>query len=302
MQKILLTGSNGLLGQKITALLAHSQDFKLIATSIGNNRNPQTNGYEYVSLDITNKQELTECLESHKPDYIINSAAMTNVDACESNVEFCYKINTEAVQNLVDYCKKSNCRLVHISTDFIFDGLDGPYREEGKPNPLSTYGNSKFEAEKIIIESGIPAAIARTIILYGVVLGSGRMNIVSWVKESLEKGTPIKVVHDQYRSPTLAEDLAAGIVELITRQKTGIYHLTGPEIMSIYDLACRVARFWKLDESLITAIDTKSFVQPAKRPLKTGFIILKAMQDIDYKPKSLEDGLAIIDKQLKNLS
>ena len=302
MQKILLTGSNGLLGQKITNILADNQDFKLIATSIGNNRNPQTNGYEYVSLDITNKQELAECLESHKPDYIINSAAMTNVDACESNVEFCYKINTEAVQNLVDYCKKSNCRLVHISTDFIFDGLDGPYREEDKPNPPSTYGDSKLRAEKIIIESGIPAAIARTIILYGVILRPSRINIVSWIKESLEKGTPIKVVHDQYRSPTLAEDLAAGIVELITRQKTGIYHLTGPEIMSIYDLACRVARFWKLDESLITAIDTKSFVQAAKRPLKTGFIILKAMQDIDYKPKSLEDGLAIIDKQLKNLS
>ena len=301
MKKVLLTGSNGLLGQKITNLLVQSGKFQLLATSSGANRNTSTASYEYASLDITDSQSVINLLNVFKPDFIINSAAMTNVDACELDPVRCQKINVDAVQTLVSFCQKESCHLVHVSTDFIFDGQNGPYREVDLPAPISVYGQSKFDAENVILSSGIPSSIARTIILYGTVPGLSRTNIVLWVKESLEKGTSIKVVCDQYRAPTLAEDLATGIVEIISREKSGIYHLSGPEIMSVYEMACRIADFWKLDSALITPIDSATLSQPARRPPKTGFIILKAIQDLDYKPNTLESGLTILDKQLRML-
>jgi dTDP-4-dehydrorhamnose reductase len=298
MKTVLVTGSNGLLGQKLTALLAFHQSIRLIATGLGQNRNQLTQGYAYAEMDVSSKESVEAVFEKYKPEVVIHCAAMTNVDACEKDPEMCNKTNVLAVEVLVNACKVFGIKLIHVSTDFIFDGTAGPYSEDDQPNPLSVYGHSKWEAEKIVQQAGIDYAIVRTVLVYGVVSGLSRSNIVLWVKESLEQQKNIQVVDDQFRSPTLAEDLADGIVRVLLQNKTGIYHISGPEFMNIYELACAVADFWKLDKNLITPVKSDILNQPAKRPPVTGFNISKAIEDLHYQPHSLKQGLQLLDKQI----
>jgi dTDP-4-dehydrorhamnose reductase len=298
---VLVTGCNGLLGQKIVNLLAGRQAINLIGAGLGYNRNPETKGYTYISADITVPKAMRQIFEEYMPTEVIHTAAMTNVDACEKDPETCQKINVDAVQTLCGLCKDFGAKLIHVSTDFIFDGKNGPYAEDAQPNPLSVYGKAKWEAEKIIMASNITYAIARTILLYGVVRGQSRSNIVLWVLQNLKEGKKINVVSDQIRSPTLAEDLADGLVSILLKEKTGIYHLSGAEIMSILDLAYSVADFFDLDKSLITPTLTSSLGQPAPRPPRTGFIILKAALELGYNPHSLNAGLSLLKRQLDSL-
>jgi dTDP-4-dehydrorhamnose reductase len=295
---ILVTGSNGLLGQKIVNRLARRESIVCVATSKGPNRNPIFEGYLYEPLDINDPDRWEELYEKYSPDEIINTAAMTNVDQCEKEREACWAMNVEAVELMTNLCKKYGTKLIHVSTDFIFDGEDGPYDERAEAKPLSYYGQSKLRAEELIMEAGIPFAIVRTVLLYGIVPHMSRSNIVLWAKEALEKGQVIKVVNDQFRSPTLAEDLADGILLVSMKNKYGLYHISGPEVMSVLDIVREVADFWGLDKSLIQETDSTTLAQAAKRPPKTGFIILKAQTELGYKPHTLRQGLAILSRQL----
>jgi len=297
--RILLTGSNGLLGQKLVKLLAGKKDVTLLATSKGANRISNKEGYEYQSLDITSEEEIHQIFDAFKPTTIINTAAMTNVDACESDKELCWDLNVNAVKYMIAASKKHNTHLIHLSTDFVFDGEKGPYKEDDYPKPLSYYGVSKYEAEELLQDSGIKWSIARTIIVYGIGEEMSRSNIVLWAKEALEKGNPLTIVDDQFRSPTLAEDLAMGCYLIAMKEATGIYHLSGKDVMSIIELVYRVADFYGLDKSIVTAIKSDSLNQAAKRPPKTGFILDKAIKDLAYSPCTFEEGLAILDHQLK---
>lgn len=304
MKKIIITGSNGLLGQKLVYALKERKDVQLIATSVGANRMLDKNGYIYESLDITSNAEVNAIVKKYSPDVIINTAAMTNVDACESKREECWALNVTAVQHLVDVIEQEQAKkihLIHLSTDFIFDGDKGSeYVETDKPNPQSYYAKSKNESEKIVQNSKIKWAIARTIIVYGIVDNMSRTNIVLWAKDALTKGQKINVVDDQFRSPTLAEDLAAGCILIADKGATGIYHLSGPETMSILNLVYRVADFWKLDKSVVTPTKSTTLNQAARRPPYTGFVIDKAKRELGYNPHRFEDGLAILDKQVKS--
>ncbi|HCQ29893.1 MAG TPA: dTDP-4-dehydrorhamnose reductase [Flavobacteriales bacterium] len=297
-KKILITGSNGLLGQKLVHLLKNRPGIKLLATSKGENRISDTSGYQYQSLDITNKEEIKNTIAEFKPDAVINTAAMTNVDACETNRELCWDLNVNAVKYFIEAAENNPFHFVHLSTDFVFDGENGPYKETDQPNPLSYYGESKYEAEKLLQNSNIKWAIARTIIVYGVGEQMSRSNIVLWAKDALSKGQELTIVDDQFRSPTLAEDLALGCWQIIEHNAEGIYHLSGKDLMSIYELVQRVADFYNFDKSLIKPIKSSSLNQAAKRPPKTGFIIDKAQNDLGYSPKSFEEGLQIVSEQL----
>jgi dTDP-4-dehydrorhamnose reductase len=273
---------------------------------MGANRLTKQDGYLYKSLDITNKAELEKVFAKYTPDIVINTAAMTNVDACESKLDECWALNVTAVQNIVDILENQapgaggeRPHLIHLSTDFIFDGEKGTeYAENDTPNPQSYYALSKFESEKIVQKSKIKWTIARTIILYGIAEKMSRSNIVLWAKDSLSKGQKLNVVDDQFRSPTLAEDLADGCILIADKGATGIYHLSGKETMSILELVYKVADFWKLDKSLITPSKSNALNQAAKRPPHTGFIIDKAKHDLGYNPHSFMEGLEIVDKQL----
>lgn len=300
MKTVLITGSNGLLGQKLVAQLQKDPNYKLIATSKGVNRISSVSGFIYEELDITNSAEVANICEKYRPDVLINTAAMTNVDACEGDKEGCWKMNVNAVEYLLAACEKYNTHLIHLSTDFVFDGEDGPYSEGDIPKPLSYYGESKFASEKVLQNSEYKNwAIVRTIIVYGLVEQMSRSNIVLWAKGALEKGDPINAVDDQFRSPTLAVDLAKGCILIADKQAKGVYHLSGKDLMSILELVNRVADFFKLDKSSISAIKSIMLNQTAKRPPKTGFVLDKAIRELGYDPATFEEGLAIISQELE---
>jgi len=300
MKTILVTGSNGLLGQKITAKVIADGGVNLVATSKGKNRFPITSDYIYAEMDILDVQQVKATIEAHQPDAIIHTAAMTNVDTCHVQREMAYALNVTAVENLISICETYNIQLVHLSTDFIFDGENGPYDELDAPNPLSYYGETKLRGEELIKNSNCKWAILRTILVYGIVNDLSRSNIVLWAKGALEKGEPLNVVNDQWRMPTLAEDLANACLLAVEVDAQGVFHISGKDMMSVAELVGRVADFWKLDKSLINEVSSESLNQDAKRPAKTGFILDKAMTELNYQPHSFEEGLAILDQQLKD--
>ena len=298
--KILITGSNGLLGQKILHKLRLDNDIDLIATSKGKNRVANTEGYMYFSLDITKKEQIGTLFNKIMPDVVINTAAMTNVDLCESEKERCKNLSIKAVRYLADKCLAINSHLIHLSTDFIFDGKNGPYSENDNPNPLSFYGHSKLESEKILYEHNLNWTILRTIIVFGVGENLSKGNLIIWAKDALEKMKSIKIINDQYRAPTLAEDLADACILAAKNKAYGIFHTSGKDIMSIYEIVKRIAIFFNLGMENVKEISTSDLNQVAKRPLKTGFNLDKAKKELAFNPHSFEECLCIIQKQLNS--
>jgi dTDP-4-dehydrorhamnose reductase len=298
MKKILITGSNGLLGQKLVELLLSAKDIQVIATARGENRLPFTEGYDYQSMDITSREQVHNVVENVKPNVIIHTAAMTNVDQCESEKDACWSQNVSSVEYLIEACSKINCFLLHVSTDFIFDGKSGPYKEDAEANPISFYGWSKYAAEKQVTNSNIRWGIARTVLVYGIAHDMSRTNIILWVKKSLEDGNNIKVVTDQWRTPTLAEDLAKGCALIAEQEAEGIFNISGKDFLTPYEMAIMTADYFKLDKSLISQADSTTFSQPAKRPARTGFDLSKSQQVLGYEPVSFTEGIEILAGQI----
>lgn len=295
--KIMVTGSNGLLGQKLIHQLANRPDVTLLATARGNNRLKQQSGYAYTSLDITDGAAVLALCQSWQPDAIIHTAAMTQVDDCEDQQAACWELNVTAVDYLIRAAEAVNAHLVHLSTDFIFDGAAGPYDETAAPNPLSFYGKSKLAAEKLLLESSISYSIIRTVLVYGVAEDMSRSNIVLWAKGALEKGQPLRIVSDQFRTPTLAEDLAQGCILAAMKRAQGIYNISGKDQMSVLELVKRVAKYFDLPTDQISEVSTDTLNQRARRPLVTGFILDKARRDLGYEPHSFEEGIALVISQ-----
>lgn len=298
--KILITGANGLLGQKLVRQIIEENVFEAIPSGLGESRLPEDLKIQnWLTLDIQNRDQVMAEIGKMKPDYIINTAAMTNVDQCESKKEACKELNIEAVKHLVEACEKYEAHLIHLSTDFIFDGENGPYREDATPNPVNFYGWTKLEAENVIQKSSIKWSIVRTVLVYGIANDMSRSNIILWVKDSLEKGETLQLVNDQIRTPTLAEDLANGCLLIAQKQAVGIYNISGKDVLTPYEMAMQTAAYFGLDKTKIKETDSHSFTQDAERPMKTGFIIEKAIADLGYSPKSFMDGIGILAKQLK---
>jgi dTDP-4-dehydrorhamnose reductase len=297
--KILLTGSNGLLGQKLVGLLRQQPDVTVVATARGTNRladlYPEV---RFVPLDVTDATQVHQVLAQEQPTHLIHTAAMTQVDECELNQAACWTQNVTAVEYLARTCADLGIHLTHLSTDFIFNGLEGPLAEDAEPDPISHYGASKLAAERLVQATpGLRWAIARTVLVYGTVHGGGRSNIVLWVRDSLRKGQAIKVVADQWRTPTLAEDLALGCWLLAQHSAQGIYHISGRELLTPYEMAQQVAAFFGLDAALLEQVDASTFTQPARRPPRTGFIIDKAEREIGYRPRTFAEGIALLAQQ-----
>lgn len=289
--RILVTGSNGLLGQKIVLQLQR-RGIDFLATSNGKNRNPDCPEANYLSLDITSPEEIERCVDVFQPTCIINTAAMTNVDECEDKVEACRRINVDAVGFLAAISAEQNIHLIHLSTDFVFDGTSGPYRETDLPNPLSVYAKSKADSEEILLRGDYKNwSILRTIIVFGQGHNLSRSNIVLWARETLQKGGEMKIVHDQFRAPTWADDLAWACIQTAVLKTYGIYHIAGPETFSIFEMVLRIADFYNLDKSRLVAVSSETLNQKAKRPLRTGFILDKARKDLKYDPLTFEEAL-----------
>ena len=284
--KILITGVNGLVGNSLYKLLEES-DHIVYSSS----RNIE--GLAKYKVDITNKNEVDSFFESEKPDLVINSAAMADVDLCEEERELCWKVNVEGVQNLVDMCNRYGSHLTHISTDYIFDGKkeSGIYLENDKPNPQGYYAESKLEGERRILDSNISHSILRTILVYGL---HNKPNIVTFLKSYLEEGKSVNLVSDQVRMPTFVDDLSRACVSASEKKARGVFHICGPEQMSYLDIGNRIAEYFSFDKSLINHVQTKDLNQKAKRPFRTGFDLQKSKEKLNYIPTNFEDSLKLI--------
>ena len=295
--RILVTGSNGLLGQKLLEVGRKDPELTLIGSGRGENRLSTFDG-QYYELDITDLERLRQVVEESKPDTIINTAAMTNVDLCELNPRDSNRINVDSVDNLARVAMESDLFLIHLSTDFIFNGEKTLLDESEEPDPVNYYGRCKLASEEIVMEYSFPWAIVRTVLVYGITENMSRSNIVLWVYNSLNDKKEIQVVDDQLRTPTLAEDLADGCLAVAKLKKQGVFHISGEDLLSPYQIAIEVADHFKLDKSLISRADSTTFTQPARRPPKTGFNISKAKKELGYQPHSFRESLSVIERQL----
>ena len=296
-KRVLVVGSNGLLGQKVTELLIRGSAYRLLLASRENTPVRRLQTADYVAVDITSKKDVKKVVHEWSPDLIVNAAAMTNVDECEKERDLAWRINVTGVENLIDAAKRDNAKIIHVSSDYIFDGKDGPYDEEARPEPLSHYGKSKLASENALRISGLEYVIARTMVLYGYAPGV-KSNFALWLIQNLEQKLPVRVVDDQIGNPTLADDLAYVIVSAMELGRTGIYNVAGRDIMSRYEFARVLARVFGFDAGLITPIKTLVLRQPAPRPLKSGLITLKAEVELGFKPSTVEQGLTILKSQL----
>lgn len=294
--KILFTGSNGLLGQKIAASTINYPQHEFLATARGENRVVALGSARYISMDITSDTQVMDVVTAFAPDVIIHGAAMTNVDHCEEKRAEAYALNVTGTSNIAQAAVHVGAHVVHISTDFIFDGKNGPYTERAAPNPISYYGETKLEAEKII-QNLSSWSILRTVLVIGMAEDLSRSNIVLWAKGALEKGQPINVVDDQFRTPTLAEDLAQGALLAADQQAQGIFNISGPDFMSIYELVQAVSNHFNLSMDTVTKVSSLTLNQPAKRPPITGFDITKARKELGYNPHTFSEALVLISKQ-----
>ena len=289
--KILITGANGFLGHYLVKQLLEKKH-NVIATGKGDCRLPfsSNKNFEYVTMDFTDPFMVHDVFDKHKPEAVIHAGAMSKPDDCELQQWQAYITNVEGTVTMLLNAEEQKSFFVFVSTDFIFDGEAGMYKEEDEAAPFNFYGKTKLEAEEAVKEYEYGWAIARTVLVYGKPL-AGRSNILSIIKEKLEKGEEYSVVDDQLRTPTYVDDLAAGIIAIIGKKATGTYHLSGNDILTPYEMACKTADYLGLNKSLIKKVTAASFSQPAKRPSKTGFVIEKARKQLGYKPVSFEEGL-----------
>ena len=296
-KKIFITGANGLLGQKLILQLVEEGKYELFASGKGESRLSGT-GYHYVPLEITDKSQVASVIQEINPDIIIHGAAMTNVDQCEQHQEACFDVNVNATRYLVEAAETIQAHFIFVSTDFIFSGEKGLLDEQELGAPVNYYGETKLLGENLVKNCRTKWAIARTVLVFGLANDLSRSNIILWVKGSLEAGREIQVVTDQFRTPTLAEDLATGCMLIVSKEAEGIFNISGPDYLTPYDMAIMTADYFHLNKDLIKRADSKTFSQPAKRPLKTGFNIEKARNQLGFEPKTFQQAIGILAKQI----
>lgn len=293
--RILITGSNGMLGQRAVEFYSKNNKYEILCLSVEDKS--VIKGVDYLSCDLSDKENIKKAVYDFCPDSIINTAAYTNVDMSETERELAWKINVKGVEYLAEAARVIDAHLVHISTDYIFDGKNGPYNESAKPNPVGYYGRTKLASENTLKISGINYTVLRTNVLYGIAKKS-RPDFVKWVVNKLRNNEQIRIVTDQINNPTFIDDLVQAINQVIEFRKFGIYNIGGPEFLSRFDFTLRIAEYFKLDQSLILPIKTIELNQPARRPLKSGLLTIKAQSELGFKPCSIEESFAIMKKEL----
>ncbi len=292
--RILIVGANGMLGQRTVAFYQNQSNVELLTLSIEDE--PVFSGVDYLQCDITERERVKKIVYDFCPDFIFNAAAYTNVDKSETDREAAWKLNVKAVEYLAEASRVIDAHLIHISSDYIFDGKNGPYDEKATPNPLGYYGRTKLASENALKISGAVFTILRTNVLYGI--ANSRPDFVRWVVNSLRGGNEIRIVTDQINNPTFIDDLVQAVNKVIEFKRPGIYHIGGREFLSRYEFTLMIADYFKLDKSLIKPITTAELNQPARRPLKSGLITLKAETELGYRPHTIPETLTIMKKEL----
>lgn len=266
--KVLVTGAAGLLGSRI---IQHLPPYSEV-TATYHLAEPQITGdnIQAVQIDLTEAAATDQLLDRHHFDLIVNCAGATNVDRCEQEHDYALRRNVAVVKNLVNCAEKLRCRLIHVSSDYVFDGEAGPAAETDKPCPINFYGESKLMAEEVIDKSGVDATIIRVCSLYSVDPQSPR-NILKSITESLNEGKPYLAADDLFSNPTEVDDLAQAVCQISKNSEhPSIIHLASPEYVTRYEFAQKVALALGLDQDLIKPVQQSQLTLPARRPKYAG--------------------------------
>jgi len=290
MTKILITGSNGLLGNQLINDLTNNKKYVVIALS-KNKPNMSVKNVIYETCNINDSLSLAIIFDKYNPDTVIHTAAISSPDLCEDNRNEAWAVNVNATKYIAELCFKHKSHLVHLSSDFVFDGFNAPYVETDEPNPLSFYGLSKLESEKVVADISDSFTIIRTILVYGIHKSLSRSNILTRTIENLNNNKAIRIVSDQYRAPTFLNDLSKACIKAAEIKAKGIYHISGNQMFSVYDFCLKIADSFNLNKNLITKISTIELNEKAHRPYKTSFVLNKAITDLNYSASSIEEGL-----------
>lgn len=294
--KLLITGASGLYGSKL-AQLALDRGFEVYSSDI---QSLSVYG-KFVQLDISNKAHVEEAFKTIKPDVVVHAATLTDVDKCELNKELAWKINVNGTKNVAQAAQKNGSFLIYISTDYVFSGKKSLYIESDVRDPINYYGLTKVEAEEIV--KTLPEYfIARPSVIYGSTPAAGKVNFALWLIETLRKGNRLKIVTDQWNTPTLNTNLAEMTLEVVERQLTGIYHLCGATRVSRFEFAEQIADTFDLNKELIDKVTSSQFSWPAKRPTDSSLDTSKAQRDLKCKPLTLSKALEQLKYELSKKS
>ena len=284
--RLLITGGSGLMGSKTASISVR----KRYETYSGYNDHEATNGTP-VKLDICDKREVDKAFEKAKPDAVIHAAALTNVDKCEENNELARRVNIRGTKNITEAAEQIKAFLVYVSTDYVFSGEEGSYKETDEPDPVNNYGLTKLEGEKIVTSSNLEWCIARSSVIYGSTPAAGKDNFVLWVLNKLRNEEPLRIVTDQRVSPTLNTSLAEMTLEILERRLIGVYHLAGATPLNRYEFARLIAETFQLDEGLIAPARSSDMKWLAKRPQDSSLNVEKASKTLDNKPLKIREAL-----------
>ncbi|MCE9672701.1 SDR family oxidoreductase [Myxococcus stipitatus] len=286
--RVLVTGSNGLVGSRVCAQLE-----KKGHTVVGVGRGPRrtSGGYAYASVDLTREEDVESAVKAAAPHVIIHCASMTEVDACEKNPEAAYAGNVLATAAVARGAREADAHLIHVSTDYVFDGDAGPYDEEALPNPRGVYASTKHMAEQSARVLAPGCAIARTAVVYGWPPVEGRLNFGAWLVTNLEKGQQVKLFEDQVVSPSLADNVAAMLVELGERKLGGTWNTCGGTVIDRVGFGRALCAVFGFDEKLITPTRMAELKLASPRPLKSGLRTDKARARLETKPLELTESL-----------
>lgn len=276
--------------------LAHGKDAEFILTA---RSDIESSGFPFQRFDFGATDGIDAFLTSLQPDIIIHTAAVTSVDYAALHPEETDAVNVVAVERITRWCALHKRRLVHFSTDFVFDGRRGMYSEDDPPGPISHYGRSKWKSEQFVQQLLADHVIIRTVLVYGYAPSLPRLNFPLWIESRLREGMQTHITADQFRTPTWAEDLAGATLDLALSPLRGTFHISGPEYTSVFDFAVKTALAFGLDPALLVPVTTASMDQSGERPLKTGFDIKRAREQIGFNPASVAEGLAAVVQQKK---
>lgn len=294
--KLLVFGTSGMLGQRTAKYFSEQSGWEIVGADIATTI--EFPGVTYTNADFTNREAVHKVIKEFKPDVIINASAFTNVDKSEIERDLVWKINATGVGYIAEAGREIGAHVVHVSSDYLFDGEQGLYVEDERVHPINYYGMSKLAGEYELIASGAQYTIFRTNVLYGII-PNGRLDFVRWVVEENRKGKTIKIVTDQYNNPTFIDDIVIAMDTIITNKKYGIYNIAGKEYLSRYEFTLRIADVFNLDRSLITTITTPELKQLAPRPLHGGLNIGKGKSELGYSPIDLDASLQLMKKELQ---
>ncbi|MGL5408745.1 MAG: SDR family oxidoreductase, partial [Shewanella sp.] len=294
MTKLLIVGANGFVGRRLLEKYAGNPAFIVYAISKAKDIRP-SDKYHFKQLDLTDLPGLEEYINTIQPDVIINTAALSSPQVCQENALLAKKVNVESVKVMAAYAAENNKFIVHLSTDFVFNGVRKRlYTEDDDRGPQNFYGETKSQAEDVLINSDCRSAIARIEVVFGEHYPGQHGNIFTLVRDTLSSGKTLKVVNDQYRTPTFIDDVVWGVEAIVQRNHTGIFHIAGPDYLSIADFAYRIARYFQLDESLIQPVPSSHINDSVRRPRYSGLSIKKSKKTLGYNPSNIAKALGII--------